>query len=110
MDLDRYFIITTKYLKILPKEQFENLMEIEATVRNIRAVVGKDEDSDYYVCKCDEPYAKSVRDMIMEGEESKKRLTPFGEEIDFSISPIEEIIEDDSIYSNMQTNFTTAKE
>jgi len=74
MDLDRYFIIPTKYLKLLSETQLNNLAEIELTVKNVRTALGKLEEPEYYVCKQEEPYADSVRDMIMAGEESKKQL------------------------------------
>lgn len=73
-DLDKYTIIPNKYIELLPIDMKKNLDAIINMVIEVRLVLGKDTDPKYYVCKTTEPYSNSVIDMIMEGEESKKRL------------------------------------
>ena len=81
MDRDRYYVIPAKYIKLVSRTQKKQFSELLGVVTNIRAALGKEVNPGYYVCKHDEPYAESVRDMIEDGEEAKERILS-GENID----------------------------
>ena len=78
MDRDKYCVIPTKYIELLTRAQKKKFLEVLGVVTEIRKVLGKEVDPGYYVCKHDEPYSESVRDMIEEGEEAKERVLNVG--------------------------------
>ena len=124
MDRDRYYVIPAKYIKLVSREQKKQFQEILGVITNIREALGKEIDPGYYVCKHDEPYAESVRDMIEEGEDAKENIgidysQDLGFNRDFFVEDTltmlsnfveEELIdESDSSYTAIQSNFDESK-
>ena len=119
MDRDKYCVIPTKYIELLTRAQRKEFLEVLEVVTEIRKVLGKEIDPGYYVCKHNEPYAESVRDMIEEGEEAKERILNVGIGVPSEettqilekvmgcqkVSDEVESVEDDSQYEKMSSNF-----
>jgi len=117
LDRDKYCVIPTKYIELLTRAQKKKFLEVLGVVTEIRKVLGKEVDPSYYVCKHDEPYSESVRDMIEEGEEAKERVLNVGmvepskettellEKVMGCQNVNDESIEDDSQYEGMSSNF-----
>lgn len=67
-EMERYIVIPTKYLEFFSESEKEGLKLVIDAVTSIRRASNKEVDPNYIVCKETEPYAQSVWNLILAGE------------------------------------------
>ena len=69
---NKFIVIPVKDLRYLDNPQHSSLKEIVEKLAEGRKLEGK-KSNEYYVCNQDEPYAKEVLEVILKGEEAKRK-------------------------------------